>query len=150
MTPTTFASLRGNKAADAATSDPFIGEQETTDSVIEAMGTPDSEMVLEVPAVGPAVKSRMVAGILGVFLGGVGLHRFYLGYNRVGMWQVVLTLGSFIVAASVAAATGATLMGAIGVGIGAAMLGVGWGFLEGLAIAMGGLTHDAHGRPLRS
>jgi len=41
-------------------------------------------------------------------------------------------------------------MGAIGVGIGAAMLGVGWGFLEGLAIAMGGLTHDAHGRPLRS
>ncbi len=29
-------------------------------------------------------KSKLVAGLLGVFLGGLGIHKFYLGYNRAG------------------------------------------------------------------
>jgi TM2 domain-containing membrane protein YozV len=147
--PATPASLKGNNILNGMEGDPFVGEQETTDSALEAMATPDREMVLQRPPAGVAVKSRTIAGVLGVFLGGLGLHRFYLGYNRIGGWQLTLTLGCFIVTLIAAMATGSTLAGAAGVALGASALGMGWGFLEGLAIAVGGLSHDAAGRPLR-
>ncbi len=34
----------------------------------------------------------MVAGILGILLGGFGIHKFYLGYTREGIIQLVLTV----------------------------------------------------------
>jgi TM2 domain-containing membrane protein YozV len=39
-------------------------------------------------AVGP--KSKIVAGVLGILLGGFGVHRFYLGYVGVGLAQLFL------------------------------------------------------------
>ena len=30
-------------------------------------------------------KERIVAGILGILLGGLGIHKFYLGYNKAGI-----------------------------------------------------------------
>jgi hypothetical protein len=30
-------------------------------------------------------KSKLVAGLLGIFLGGYGVHRFYLGYTGMGL-----------------------------------------------------------------
>ncbi|MBC7773076.1 MAG: TM2 domain-containing protein [Pyrinomonadaceae bacterium] len=149
-TQITRQSLAGNKELHGMEGDPFVGEQETTDSPLEAMATPDYEMVLERPPVGPAVKSRTIAGVLGVFLGGLGLHRFYLGYTRMGGWQLALTTGCFVIALAAALLTGSTVTGALGVAFGAAALGMAWGFLEGLAIAVGGLSHDAAGRPLRA
>ncbi len=38
-------------------------------------------------------KSRVTAGLLGIFLGGLGIHKFYLGYNRAG---IVMILVSFV------------------------------------------------------
>lgn len=35
-------------------------------------------------------KSRLAAGLLGIFLGGLGIHNFYLGYNEKGICQIVL------------------------------------------------------------
>ena len=34
--------------------------------------------------------SKMVAGLLALFLGSVGLHRFYLGYMKIGLIQLAI------------------------------------------------------------
>ena len=39
---------------------------------------------------------KMIAGILGILLGGLGVHKFYLGYTQTGIIQLisgVLTCG---------------------------------------------------------
>ena len=77
--------------------------------------------------VDPLAKSRTVAGILGIVLGGLGVHRFYLGYVGIGLVQIAVTLITF---------------------------GIGWlwGFIEGilyLTQRTGTYSVDATGRPLR-
>ena len=44
-------------------------------------------------AFGPGYKSPIAAGLLALFLGQFGIHKFYLGYNSQG---VVLLAGTFI------------------------------------------------------
>lgn len=70
-------------------------------------------------------KSRMAAGLLGVFLGGFGVHRFYLGSHGIGVAQLLLTVF--------------TGTGAI------------WGLVEGIMILCNARTFhtDAKGIPLR-
>ncbi len=68
-------------------------------------------------------RSRLAAGLLGVFLGGLGVHRFYLGYTGIGVAQLLLTF----------------------VTCGIASL---WGFIEGILILCGAMDRDADGRPL--
>ncbi len=68
-------------------------------------------------------KSKIVAGILGILLGGFGVHRFYLGYIGIGVLQIVVTL--------------------ITCGAGAI-----WGFIEGILILVGNMNKDADGNPL--
>ena len=82
----------------------------------------------QVPAVGPdgtPLKSKMVAGLLGIFLGGFGVHNFYLGNTNKGIIQIVVTL--------------------VTCGIGAI-----WGTIEGILILVGNdsFSTDAQGRPL--
>ena len=57
-------------------------------------------------------KSKLTAGLLGIFLGGIGVHRFYLGYAGIGIAQIAVTLVTF--------------------GIGAW-----WGVIEGILILTG-------------
>ena len=41
-------------------------------------------------------KNKLVAGLLGIFLGSLGIHKFYLGYSKAGVIMLlvsVLTLG---------------------------------------------------------
>jgi TM2 domain-containing membrane protein YozV len=72
----------------------------------------------------PGQKSKIVAGILGILLGSLGIHRFYLGYTGIGIAQIAVTI--------------------LTCGIGAI-----WGFIEGILILVGsGITTDADGRPL--
>jgi TM2 domain-containing membrane protein YozV len=83
------------------------------------------------PAYGyPQPKSKIAAGLLGIFLGGLGIHRFYLGYTTIGIIQLVLTvfLGIFT-------------FGLVGL----------WGFIEGIMILAGAtyFRRDAQGMPLR-
>ena len=40
----------------------------------------------------PAPKSKVVAGLLAIFLGGFGIHKFYLGYTTPGL----ILLGAFV------------------------------------------------------
>jgi TM2 domain-containing membrane protein YozV len=73
----------------------------------------------------------MVAGLLGIFLGAFGIHRFYLGYTVIGVIQVLVTV----------------VIGLITCGIGV-LAGSIWGFIEGILILTGQIDKDAQGRPL--
>ncbi len=41
-------------------------------------------------------KNKLVAGILGIFLGWVGVHKFYLGYKNPGIVMAVMGIGGFL------------------------------------------------------
>lgn len=76
------------------------------------------------PVGGGPLKSRKVAGLLGLFLGGWGVHRFYLGYTGIGAAMIPITLFTC--------------------GMGAC-----WGVIEGIMMLTGGgIDRDAEGRPL--
>lgn len=45
----------------------------------------------------PKQKSKVVAGLLGIFLGGLGVHKFYLGYTQAGIIMLLVTLIGAIV-----------------------------------------------------
>ncbi|MEY2410049.1 MAG: hypothetical protein QOF48_2719 [Verrucomicrobiota bacterium] len=70
-------------------------------------------------------KSKVVAGVFGILLGGLGIHRFYLGYIGIGIAQILVTVCTF--------------------GAGAI-----WGLIEGILILTGSsITTDAEGRSLK-
>lgn len=76
-------------------------------------------------------KSKIAAGILGIFLGWLGIHNFYLGYTTKGIIQVLLgTIGVVL----------------CGMGPFAAAI---WGLIEGILILTGSINVDANGIPLR-
>lgn len=68
-------------------------------------------------------RSRLAAGMLGLFLGGYGVHNFYLGRVGIGIAQIILT--------------------SMTCGVGAL-----WGFIEGILILCGGIDTDAQGKRL--
>lgn len=74
----------------------------------------------------PRAKSRLAAGLLGIFLGGLGVHRFYLGYTTIGILQILVTV--------------------VTCGIGSI-----WGLIEGIMILAQAQSFrtDAQGVPLR-
>lgn len=40
----------------------------------------------------PGADKKLVAGILAILLGGFGVHKFYLGYTKEGVIQLLLSL----------------------------------------------------------
>ncbi|MGF9648368.1 TM2 domain-containing protein [Pseudarthrobacter oxydans] len=78
----------------------------------------------------PQSKSKIAAGLLGIFLGALGIHRFYLGYTKIGIIQLVLAI----------------VLSTFGLGFLAL-----WGLIEGIMILVGSVyfQRDAHGVPLR-
>ena len=88
-------------------------------------GSPIEPAVQEVP-VGEA-KSKIAAGLLGIFLGALGIHNFYLGFTGKAVAQLLMTVLScgFLSFAS----------------------GV-WGLVEGIMYLTGSLNKDAKGQKL--
>ena len=70
------------------------------------------------------VKRRIVAALLGVVFGAIGLHRMYLGFWGIAIAQILVTYltGGF---------------------------GVVWGFVDGVLIFTGHVYKDAKGRLLK-
>lgn len=77
-------------------------------------------------------KSKLVAGLLGIFLGLLGIHNFYLGYTKKAVIQLVVTLVGGLITCGVAS---------LGVQI--------WGLIEGIMIISGNVATDANGVPLK-
>jgi len=43
-------------------------------------------------------KDKLVAGLLAIFLGGIGIHKFYLGYTNPGIWMLIMgTVGWLLI-----------------------------------------------------
>lgn len=71
-------------------------------------------------------KSKLVAGLLGIFLGSLGIHNFYLGFTKRAIIQIVVSV---------------VTCGAGGI----------WGFVEGILILLDKYPAnmaDANGTPL--
>ena len=69
-------------------------------------------------------KSRLLAGVFGILLGGIGVHNFYLGNTTRGVIQIVVSC--------------------VTCGVGAI-----WGFVEGILILCRQINTDAYGIPLK-
>ncbi len=69
-------------------------------------------------------KEKLVAGLLGILIGGFGVHNFYLGNTTKGIIQIVVTF--------------------VTCGLGAL-----WGLVEGIMILTGSIDTDANGVPLK-
>lgn len=76
-------------------------------------------------------KSKIAAGLLGIFLGSLGIHNFYLGYTNNAIAQLLLTL-----------------IGWVACGIGPIIAAI-WGLVEGIMILSGSISCDANGVPLK-
>ncbi len=73
-------------------------------------------------------KSKIAAGLLGIFLGGLGIHNFYLDFKGKAIAQLLITVlscGTLGVVSSV------------------------WGLIEGIMILTDSINTDANGVPLK-
>ncbi|TRW46978.1 TM2 domain-containing protein [Georgenia yuyongxinii] len=96
--------------------------------------------------VDPNAKSRVLACVLGIFLGSLGIHNFYAGYMSRGWLQLGLNLGSWVLSI---VTLGLFLPIAVLVLLGLEI----WGIVEGILFATaqtGQYSTDATGRPLRN
>lgn len=75
-------------------------------------------------------KSKLAAGLLGIFLGCLGVHNFYLGYTSKAIAQLLLTLIGWILCFT------GPIIAAI------------WGLIEGILILTGSINLDANGNIL--
>lgn len=70
------------------------------------------------------VKRKWIATTLAFFLGGAGAHRFYLGFYKMGLAQLALTILTH-------------------------GYGVLWGFIDAILLFAGHIHKDAKGRPFK-
>lgn len=89
---------------------------------------PQSEVQSTVTAAAP--KSKVAAGLLGIFLGSLGIHNFYLGFTKKAIIQLAITI-----------------VGAFLFGIGPVAMEI-WGIIEGVMYLTGSKNTDANGNPL--
>lgn len=73
-------------------------------------------------------KSKIAAGILGILLGGLGIHNFYLGYTGKAIAQLLISILS---------------LGFL------SFVSVIWGLVEGILILTGSIAVDGKGIPLK-
>ena len=77
----------------------------------------------QIKSLDPQAKSKLFAGLMGIILGGFGIHNFYLGFTGKGIAQIFVTIFTC--------------------GFGAI-----WGLIEGIMILTGSINTDANGNPL--
>jgi len=75
-----------------------------------------------------STRSKVAAGVLGILLGGLGVHNFYLGFTSRGVAQLLISVLSCGILSPISAI---------------------WGLIEGILILMGDRPFDADGLPLR-
>ncbi len=69
-------------------------------------------------------KSRVIAGILAILLGSMGIHQFYLGYTKKGLTHLLMFVFFLGWISQI------------------------WAIYEALTILTGRITHDGNGMPL--
>ncbi|HHX11342.1 MAG TPA: TM2 domain-containing protein [Clostridiales bacterium] len=69
---------------------------------------------------------------MGIFLGGLGIHNFYLGYQKKAIIQILVSV----------------IGGVITCGIATVAVQI-WGLIEGIMILSGSISVDGKGIPLK-
>jgi TM2 domain-containing membrane protein YozV len=130
------AGPQGHQGYPAGPQQPYAGQPQYQQQMYQQ---PQHQMYQQPQMPNPAYgyqqpKSKLAAGLLGIFLGGLGIHRFYLGFTKVAVIQLLLTL----------------VVSIFTLGIGLFVVGL-WGTIEGIMIIAGSAHFrvDAHGVPLR-
>lgn len=80
------------------------------------------------PVATPGAKSKLTAGLLGIFLGALGIHNFYLGFTGKALAQLlisVLSCGTLAIVSGI------------------------WGLVEGIMLLSGQMNVDAKGNLLK-
>lgn len=113
-------------------------KQEVVQEVVETQTNPIVENVTtnnenttgtgNGPQVTKEPKSKLAAGLFGIFLGVFGVHNFYLGYTGKAVAQLLITVLSCGFLSFVSAI---------------------WGLIEGIMILAGEQKCDANGNPLK-
>lgn len=78
--------------------------------------------------VDPNAKSRLIAGLLGIFLGYLGIHNFYLGNNSKAITQLLISVLSCFTLAVISEI---------------------WGLIEGILLLCGNINVDGNGNSLK-
>lgn len=118
-------------SANTTTAEPEIAQQVYTNGEAQdttTTTTTTTESTTTQTTQNPEAKSKLAAGLLGIFLGSFGVHNFYLGYTGKAIAQVLITV--------------------LTCGIGAAVTSV-WGLIEGILILTGSINTDGKGNPLK-
>ncbi len=58
---------------------------------------------------GGVMKNKMTAGLLAIFLGSLGIHKFYLGYTKEAVIMLAVTLAGGIITFGLAASVMAVI-----------------------------------------
>lgn len=117
--------------SNSTTQTPVSGTQKTIampppQQVVQTYYPPSQKTTYSSKSAAPvsySPKSRVAAGLLGIFLGGCGAGRFYLGYAGLGVAQLLVSLFTL--------------------GFGAI-----WGLIDGIVILCGGVAVDGQGYKL--
>ena len=89
---------------------------------------PHCGVALTQPVIAGEQKSKIAAGLLGIFVGAFGIHNFYLGYTGKAVAQLLITL--------------------LTCGAGSMITSI-WGLIEGILILTGSIDKDANNIPLK-
>ena len=89
--------------------------------------TPTPGIAQPIPPAQPGAKSKICAGLLGIFLGSIGVHNFYLGYTGKAIAQLLISVLSCFTLSFISAI---------------------WGLIEGIMILTGSINTDAQGNIL--
>lgn len=84
------------------------------------------------------LKSKMAAGLLGIFLGQFGVHNFYLGYTSKAIIQVSVSAVGYLLSICT---FGLSCLAPLGISV--------WGLIEGIMILAGSIDKDGNGNPLK-
>ena len=87
-----------------------------------------TEVVVETTVSETGEKSKVAAGVLGILLGSLGVHNFYLGYTGKAVAQLLISVLSLGLLSGVSAI---------------------WGLVEGIMILTGSIKTDAKGQLLK-
>ena len=120
-TPTKFCKHCGKQINASATFCSYCGKSQTAQKAQPAPAQP----VVQVEQ-----KSKLVAALLAIFLGYLGIHNFYLGYNKKATTQLVLTL----------------VLWWTGIGYFAIHI---WAIIEAIQLFTGSIKVDGQGVPLK-
>lgn len=109
--------------------DTTVNENTTQENTTSSEEIPVKEAtVVNNNQTNPNAKSKIAAGLLGIFLGSLGIHNFYLGYTGKAIAQLLISLlscGTLAVVSEI------------------------WGLIEGIMILTESINTDANGNPLK-